>query len=505
MYIHTQWTDDPLFDETSSRTGNASGALECEHMKTTSFDELSLPPELRRAVQDMGFEEPTPIQALAIPAIREGNDVIGQAHTGTGKTAAYGLPLLEKIDSGNRAIQALVICPTRELAIQVAEELTQLSRHKRGIGILPVYGGQSMDRQLEALRRGVQVVIATPGRLLDHIRRRTLSLDRARFVVLDEGDVMLDMGFIDDIEAILRQTPRERQTLLFSATVPEEIRDLANRYLRNPKMIRVVHEHLTVPGIEQRYYPVGEQEKLEVLTRLLEEHDPKQSLIFCNTKRRTDALARRLRARGFPSEKLHGDMTQGQRERVMGKFRRGDLSILVATDVAARGIDVEGIDAVFNYDVPNDPEYYVHRIGRTARAGRGGKSFTLVSPHEMPRLRDIQRYAGITIAQEAVPGTGLKPPVAVPRAPPVATQPAPPVTIPDGETPAIRPAATLEDRVRSLVRQGGLEYHRSRVQEMVDAGLEPMDVASALMALAGPVRAPGYAGGAQGGKRRRRR
>ncbi|MDD1658466.1 MAG: DEAD/DEAH box helicase, partial [Methanomicrobiales archaeon] len=212
-------------------------------MKTTSFDELSLPPELRRAVQDMGFEEPTPIQALAIPAIREGNDVIGQAHTGTGKTAAYGLPLLEKIDSGNRAIQALVICPTRELAIQVAEELTQLSRHKRGIGILPVYGGQSMDRQLEALRRGVQVVIATPGRLLDHIRRRTLSLDRARFVVLDEGDVMLDMGFIDDIEAILRQTPRERQTLLFSATVPEEIRDLANRYLRNPKMIRVVHEH----------------------------------------------------------------------------------------------------------------------------------------------------------------------------------------------------------------------------------------------------------------------
>jgi ATP-dependent RNA helicase DeaD len=498
-------------------------------MKPTSFDELSLPMELRRAVQDMGFEEPTPIQALAIPAIRQGLDVIGQAHTGTGKTAAYGLPLLEKIDSGNRSIQALVICPTRELAIQVAEELTQLSRHKRGITILPVYGGQSMDRQLQALRRGVQVVIATPGRLLDHLRRRTVTLEQARFVVLDEGDVMLDMGFIDDIEAILRQTPRDRQTLLFSATVPEEIIDLANRYLRNPKTIRVVHEHLTVPGIEQRYYPVGEQEKLEVLTRLLEEHDPKQSLIFCNTKRRTDALARRLRARGFPSEKLHGDMTQGQRERVMGKFRQGEISVLVATDVAARGIDVEGIDAVFNYDVPNDPEYYVHRIGRTARAGRGGSSFTLVSPHEMPRLRDIQRYAGITIAQEAVPGTGLKPPVAAPRTPLVATPGIPPVTAPralpvgtpgipqmaaphappatisEGETPATRPASTLEDRIRSLIQQGGLEFHRSRVQELVDSGLEPLDIASALMALAGPVRAPGNEGGSRSGTRRRRR
>ncbi|MDD1654498.1 MAG: DEAD/DEAH box helicase [Methanomicrobiales archaeon] len=490
-------------------------------MKPTSFDELSLSPELRRAVQDLGFEEPTPIQALAIPAIREGNDVIGQAHTGTGKTAAYGLPLLERIDTGNRSIQALVICPTRELAIQVAEELTQLSRHKRGIVILPVYGGQSMDRQLQALRRGVQVVIATPGRLLDHLRRRTVTLDRARFVVLDEGDVMLDMGFIDDIEAILRQTPRDRQTLLFSATVPEEIRDLANRYLRNPKTIRVVHEHLTVPGIEQRYYPVGEQEKLEVLTRLLEEHDPKQSLIFCNTKRRTDTLARRLRARGFPSEKLHGDMTQGQRERVMGKFRRGEISVLVATDVAARGIDVEGIDAVFNYDVPNDPEYYVHRIGRTARAGRGGKSFTLVSPHEMPRLKDIQRYAGITIAQEALPGTGGKPPVTAPRtlpgatpealpagdarAPPAAPPQSTPVPLPVRETPAPRPGSTLEDRIRTLVQQGGLEFHRERVQELVAQGLDPVEIASALMALAGPVRSQEHTGGARGGKRRRRR
>ena len=466
-------------------------------MKTISFDDLSLPQELRRAVQDMGFEEPTPIQSLAIPAIRQGNDVIGQAHTGTGKTAAYGLPLLEKIDPGNRAVQALVLCPTRELAIQVAEELTQLSRHRRGIVILPVYGGQSMDRQLTALRKGVQVVIATPGRLLDHLRRRTVALDRVRFVVLDEGDVMLDMGFIDDIEAILRETPRDRQTVLFSATVPEEIGDLVNRYLRNPRTIRVVHEHLTVPGIEQRYFLVGEQEKLEVLTRLLEEHDPKQSLIFCNTKRRTDALVRRLRARGFPSEKLNGDMTQGQRERVMGKFRQGEISVLVATDVAARGIDVEGIDAVFNYDVPNDPEYYVHRIGRTARAGRGGSSFTLVSPQEMPRLRDIQRYARITIAQEAVPGTGLKPPVAAP--------PAPPVRVPVRETPETPIPPTLEDRIRSLVQQGDLDPHRARVQGMVDSGLAPVDIASALLALTGTDKAPGNAGGSRPGKRRWRR
>jgi ATP-dependent RNA helicase DeaD len=491
-------------------------------MEPTSFDDLALPPDLRRGVQDLGFEEPTPIQALAIPAIRQGLDVIGQAHTGTGKTAAYGLPLLEKMDPGNRAIQALVICPTRELAIQVAEELTQLARHKRGIVILPVYGGQSMDRQLQALRKGVQVVIATPGRLLDHLRRRTITLDHARFVVLDEGDVMLDMGFIEDIEAILQRTPRERQTLLFSATVPEEIRDLANRYLRNPKTIRVVHEHLTVPGIEQRYYPVGEQDKLEVLTRLLEEHDPKQTLIFCNTKRRTDALARRLRARGFPSEKLHGDMTQGQRERVMGKFRRGEISVLVATDVAARGIDVEGIDAVFNYDVPNDPEYYVHRIGRTARAGRGGKSFTLVSPHEMPRLKEIQRYAGISIAQEAVPGAGVKPPAAAPAAssPPAATR-APPAAVSGASPQDAAPRApqvmpvqearsppppghTLEDRVRAMVRQGGLEFHRERVQELVASGLDPMDIASALMVLAGPARPPDHQGGQRSGKRGRR-
>ena len=369
-------------------------------MEAVSFKNLALSHELERAVADLGFEEPTQIQSLAIPVLRSGRDVIGQAHTGTGKTAAYGIPLLEGIDPRRRSVQALVLCPTRELAIQVSEELARLAKYRRGMTILPVYGGQSMDRQLSALARGVQVVIATPGRLLDHLRRGSISLDGVRCVVLDEGDVMLDMGFIEDIGAILARTPRSRQTVLFSATVPQAILDLSRRYMRDPEIIRVVHERLTVPGIEQRSYQVREQEKLDVLADLFEKYDPKLSLVFCNTKRRTDMLARRLRARGYPAEKLNGDMSQNQRERVMARFRRGEIGILVATDVAARGIDVEGVDAVFNYDVPNDPEYYVHRIGRTARAGRGGRSFTLVTGADAEKVRDIQRYAKVTLVQE---------------------------------------------------------------------------------------------------------
>ncbi|MGA2935024.1 MAG: DEAD/DEAH box helicase [Methanomicrobiales archaeon] len=424
-------------------------------MKTASFTDLALSHELQRAIADLGFEEPTPIQSLTIPVIRSGKDVIGHAHTGTGKTAAYGIPLLEGIDPHKRTIQALVLCPTRELAIQVSEELTKLAKHRRGITILPVYGGQSMDRQLSALARGVQVVIATPGRLLDHIRRRSISLDEVKYVVLDEGDVMLDMGFIEDIEAILARTPRGRQTVLFSATVPDTIHDLSRRYMRDPKIIRVVHERLTVPGVEQRYYQVNEQEKLDVLADLLEEFDPKLSLIFCNTKRRTDALARRLRARGYPADKLNGDMTQGQRERVMAKFRRGEIGVLVATDVAARGIDVEGIDAVFNYDVPNDPEYYVHRIGRTARAGKGGRSFTLVTGMDAGKIRDIQRYAKITIGEQAAPVRG----------------PAPVVT------------GTLPDEIRTLIEKGDLGPYRSRIQRWIEEGHTSLDIAAALLAV----------------------
>jgi ATP-dependent RNA helicase DeaD len=430
-----------------------------DHIKTVSFADLAPSHEIQRAIADLGFEEPTPIQALAIPVIRAGRDVIGQAHTGTGKTAAYGIPLLEQIDPRNRTIQALVLCPTRELAIQVSEELTRLAKYRRGIIIIPVYGGQSLERQLSVLARGVQVVIATPGRLLDHIRRRSISLGGVKFVVLDEGDVMLDMGFIEDIEAILAGTPKGRQTVLFSATVPDGIRDLSRGYMRDPQTIRVVHEKLTVPGIEQRYYQVAEQEKLDSLTRLLEEYNPEISLIFCNTKRRTDVLARRLRARGYLAEKLNGDMTQGQRERVMAKFRKGEIGILVATDVAARGIDVEGIDAVFNYDVPNDPEYYVHRIGRTARAGRGGRSFTLVTGMDAEKIRDIQRYAKIKIGDEA---------------PPVRVSPAPVAS------------ERLPDEIRSRIEKGDLGPYRAVVQRWVDEGYTTFDIAAALLEIARP-------------------
>jgi ATP-dependent RNA helicase DeaD len=420
------------------------------------FKILALSHELERAVADLGFEEPTPIQTLAIPVIRSGKDVIGQAHTGTGKTAAYGIPLLEGIDPRNRTVQALVLCPTRELAIQVSEELTKLAKYRRGIIILPVYGGQSMERQLSVLARGVQVVIATPGRLLDHIRRRTITLSQVKYVVLDEGDVMLDMGFIEDIEAILARTPRDRQTVLFSATVPDGIHDLSRGYMRDPQTIRIVHEKLTVPGIEQKYYQVTEQEKLDTLARLLDEYNPELSLVFCNTKRRTDVLARRLRARGYLAEKLNGDMTQGQRERAMVKFRKGEISILVATDVAARGIDVEGIDAVFNYDVPNDPEYYVHRIGRTARAGREGRSFTLVTAMDAEKIRDIQRYAKITMAPEPARGK-------------------------------VGPRREEEDlllgRLRPLLG-GDLDPFRKRIERWMEKGHSSIDLAAALLKLA---------------------
>ncbi|HVN65751.1 MAG TPA: DEAD/DEAH box helicase [Methanomicrobiales archaeon] len=424
-------------------------------METASFQNLALSHEVLRAIGDLGFEEPTPIQSLAIPVIRSGRDVIGQAHTGTGKTAAYGIPLLERIDPRNRAVQALVLCPTRELAIQVSEELTKLAKYRRGIIILPVYGGQSMERQLSVLGRGVQVVIATPGRLLDHLRRRTISLDMVKYVVLDEGDVMLDMGFIEDIGAILARTPRGRQTVLFSATVPDAIRDLSRQYMRDPQLIRVIHERLTVPGIEQRSFQVTEQEKLDTLTRLLEEFNPELSLVFCNTKRRTDALARRLRARGYLAEKLNGDMSQGQRERAMARFRKGEIAILVATDVAARGIDVEGIDAVFNYDVPNDPEYYVHRVGRTARAGRPGRSFTLVTGMDAGKIRDIQRYANLPLAPERVRAAGEG------RA---------------GER------DRLLERVKPLLA-GDLDLPRRRIEGWMEEGYSSLDIAASLLKL----------------------
>ena len=371
--------------------------------ESTTFADLNLTREMQRAIADMGFEEPTPIQSRAILPIMEGKDVIGQAYTGTGKTAAYGIPTLEKVDPKDHRIQSIILCPTRELAIQVSEELKKLSLYKKGVKVLPIFGGQPIERQITALRQGVHIIIGTPGRVMDHMRRRTLSLAAVRLVILDEADEMLDMGFRDDIETILRGIPRQRQMVLFSATMPQGILDITKRFQNNPVMVKVTHRQMVVPGIDQCYLEVPERMKLDLLTRLIDLNNFTSSLVFCNTKRKVDDLVNAIQVRGYSVEGLHGDMSQGQREKVMGTFRKGGIEILVATDVAARGIDVEGIEAVFNYDVPQDEEYYVHRIGRTGRMGRSGRAFTFVSGRDMQKMRDIQRYTGATITLQPLP------------------------------------------------------------------------------------------------------
>lgn len=368
-----------------------------------SFQDFPISQKIIRAIEDMGFEEPTPIQLLAIPPVLAGRDVTGQAQTGTGKTAAFGIPVLERISTGNRKTQVIILSPTRELAIQIAEELGRLSKYLGVISILPVYGGQPIERQFRALKSGAQIIVGTPGRVLDHLRRGTLSLDAVKVVVLDEADQMLDMGFIDDIRTILSKTPKERQTILFSATLPKPILEISKKFQKNPEFLMVPHRELTVPQVEQHYLEVHGRDKLDVLCRVLDQSDPRLALVFCNTKRMVDQLTERLRNRGYAAAGLHGDLKQSQRDRVMGQFRKGSIDLLVATDVAARGIDVEEVDLVLNYDVPQDVEYYVHRIGRTARAGRSGKAITFVDPREIYKLREIQHYAKISITRVPVP------------------------------------------------------------------------------------------------------
>lgn len=369
---------------------------------TVRFEELGLSEPTLKAITDLGYEEPTSIQARTISRMLEGADVIAQAQTGTGKTAAFALPIIEKLKPDMRAPQALVLTPTRELAVQVAEAFHSYGKYHR-VSILPVYGGQPIDRQLRVLERGVQVVVGTPGRLLDHIRRGTLALDRVRTVVLDEADEMLDMGFIEDIEAILAETPAERQTALFSATIPAPIAELARRYMRDPQRITIPSEHMTVPQVRQVYYEVGGRDKFEVLARVLDFETPTSAIIFCRTKSEVDSLGERLIARAFPAETLHGDLSQVQRDRVMNRFRTGQVELLVATDVAARGLDIEHISHVINFDIPLDPEIYVHRIGRTGRAGRAGEAVTLVTPRERRLLRYIERVTGAPIQRVRLP------------------------------------------------------------------------------------------------------
>ena len=337
---------------------------------------MQLSKEIYQAVLDMGFEEATPIQSQAIPLVKAGKDIIGQSQTGTGKTAAFGIPCLERIDPDDRRLQALILCPTRELAIQVSEEFRKLLKYKDNIRVVPIYGGQPIDRQILARKKGAQVVIGTPGRVMDHMRRRTLKMETVQMMILDEADEMLDMGFREDIETILVKIPEDHQTLLFSATLSPEILDITRRFQRDPEYVKIVRKELTVPNIEQYYFDVKEKTKLEALTRIIDVYMPNLAMVFCNTKKRVDDLVELLQGRGYFAEGLHGDLKQAQRDKVMQKFRNGTIEILVATDVAARGIDVDDIDIVFNYDVPQDEEYYVHRIGRTGRAGRSGKAFT---------------------------------------------------------------------------------------------------------------------------------
>ena len=367
------------------------------------YDKADIDARILRAVTEMGFENMTPIQRQAIPVLMEGRDVIGQAQTGTGKTAAFGIPMLQRIDEKDRSLQGIILCPTRELAIQAAEELRKFAKYMHGIRMVPIYGGQDIERQIKSLKGGVQIVVGTPGRVMDHMRRHTLKLQNVKMVVLDEADEMLNMGFREDMETILGEIENEHQTALFSATMPQAILDITDKYQKEAVMVKVTKKELTIPLIRQYYFVVKSIYKEEVISRLLELYGFKRSIIFCNTKRMVDELAENLKARGYQAEGLHGDMTQKQRDFVMSRFKRGSLEILIATDVAARGIDVDDLEAVFNYDIPQDIEYYVHRIGRTGRAGKEGMAFTFAYGRDLYKIRDIERVCKTKMMEQRIP------------------------------------------------------------------------------------------------------
>lgn len=421
----------------------------------TEFRDLGLSEPVLRSIAEMGFEEPTPVQARAIPCLMEGRDVVAQALTGTGKTAAFAIPLAERIDVKQLRPQAAVLCPTRELAVQVTEQIGKIGR-QRGLLATPIYGGQPIDRQLRTLRRGVHVIVATPGRLLDHMRRQTVSLSAIQMLVLDEADQMLEMGFIEDVETILAGLPTERTTALFSATMPEPIVKLARRYMRDPEMILLSRpRELTVPETDQVYYLVPFSRKHDALCRVLQAKRPERAIVFCATKRMVDEVVEGLRGRGHVAEALHGDITQPGREKVLRAFRDGQIEVLVATDVAARGLDIPEVSHVINFDVPNDPEYYVHRIGRTGRFGRHGAAITFVNPREQRALKIIERITGANIRREEVP------------------------TAAEAEE---RAAQVLKERLLEALAGGGWGRYREVVEELLDDH-DPVDVAAAALTL----------------------
>jgi ATP-dependent RNA helicase DeaD len=422
----------------------------------TEFTQLDLHPQLVQAVAERGYQAPTPIQASLIPVMLTGQDVIGQAQTGTGKTAAFALPILHNLEHDGQHVQGLVLVPTRELALQVAEAIAEYGRYRK-VRVLAVYGGQSYSLQINRLKRGVDIVVGTPGRLMDLMRKGILDIHAIRTVVLDEADEMLSMGFIEDIETILAETPASRQTALFSATLPPEIRRLADQYLRDPLAITMQREQITVAAIEQRYYLVNEADKLAALTRLFEMEPVTSVLIFVRTRAATGELANELTLRGFPAEALNGDLSQDARERTLGRFRQNQIKVLVATDVAARGLDIDDISHVINFELPDDPEIYVHRIGRTGRAGKTGIAISLVSPFEKRRLRQVEAFTRHKINRSTLPSEA-----------------------------DIRNAREqqLLDQVGVWLQRGRCRRERELAESLVTAGHDPLEIAAVALKIA---------------------
>ncbi len=420
-----------------------------------SFHDLGLKAEILKAIDALGFEEPSPIQKQAIPPLMRGSDVVAQAPTGTGKTAAFAIPIMERVEPAQRAVQALVLTPTRELAVQVAEAAYAIGRFRR-VSVLPIYGGQAYEHQLRGLRAGAHLVVGTPGRVMDHIRRGTLRLDAVRIVILDEADEMLDMGFIEDIEFILDQTPKERQTALFSATMPPKIQALARRYMRQPEIIALAHETRTVPLTHQVYYETPPRAKRDILARILDLQAPHSAIIFCRTRREAAELASALQARAYPADAIHGDMSQAQRERVLRAFRENRVSLLVATEVAARGLDIPDVTHVINYDIPDDADAYVHRVGRTGRMGRKGEAITLVTPREIRLLRVIEK----DIRKK------LKP-----------------LRLPTQEDVAARRREAFVESLREALRGGAAEPYGLVAEELAEE-FSPMEIAAGAIQLA---------------------
>jgi ATP-dependent RNA helicase DeaD len=434
-------------------------------MNKFKFEELNLSPAMIKAISEMGFEEATPIQTEAIPSIMAGKDIIGHAQTGTGKTAAFAIPTIEMIDTNLNYIQAIVLCPTRELVMQVTEEFRKLMRYKEGMSVLAIYGGQEIDRQFKALKKNPQIIVGTPGRTIDHIHRGSIKLDSIKFVVLDEADEMLDMGFREDIELILSGTPEYRQTVMFSATLPEIIMKLMKRFQKNPVRIDVTHHKLHAPKIDQFYFEVNASAKPEALARLIDYHSIKLALVFCNTRSQVDELVDILKTRGYFADGLHGDMNQRQREKVMGGFRTGSVEILVATDVAGRGIDVNDIEAVFNYDLPQDDEDYIHRIGRTGRAGKTGAAYSFVTGRQMYNLQRIERSNNVKLQKRLIP------------------------TMEDLDETRIQ---TIFETIKPIIAKGSLKKYRNLTEEMMGEDYNSMDIAAALLKITLDARNDGF-------------